>query len=246
MENMQKKSQIILLVLFVVLLIVINYNFLDSKLSDFVGSPQTNNAVVTRVIDGDTLVLDSGEHIRLLGINAPETTTKEKYSEDAKKRLNELVENKTVTLEFGKERYDKYNRLLAYIFLGNENVNIELVRERLANYYFYSGKDIHSSELISAWNICINDGVNLCEKSTDACGKCIALEDTETLINNCNFDCNISGWMIKTEGRGNEIFANEILQSNEKITFNLSMDSTGDSLFLWDKYGKLVLWKSYY
>ena len=52
---------------------------------------------VERVVDGDTLVLGNGERVRLIGINAPEKG--EPCFGEAKKALQEMVENKQVFLQ---------------------------------------------------------------------------------------------------------------------------------------------------
>ena len=86
---MKKQKQIFLLVFLILLLFAINYSFLDKSLENFLTNYETGN--VERVIDGDTIVLSNGEHIRLLGMNAPETTKKEKYSQEAKEFLKKLI-----------------------------------------------------------------------------------------------------------------------------------------------------------
>ncbi|MBU2523401.1 MAG: thermonuclease family protein [Nanoarchaeota archaeon] len=86
--------------------------------------------LVTKVIDGDTVIIEGGDSVRLLGID-----TDEKgypcYSQ-AKKRLEELVLNKEVYLEADEEDQDMYGRYLRYIILDGENINIKLVQEGLA------------------------------------------------------------------------------------------------------------------
>jgi len=67
---------------------------------------------------------------------------------------------------------------------------------------------------------------------------------TNSIINNCNFSCDISNWKIKAEGRDNIIFQ-EVLESGEEISFELELTETGDTLFLRDDAGKLVTWESY-
>jgi micrococcal nuclease len=94
-------------------------------------------AQVKRVVDGDTIVLDTGERIRYIGINAPEIHHPQKGIEycgpqasDFNKRL---VLGKTVRLEFDQERFDRYGRTLAYLYLQDGTfVNAELVRQGYA------------------------------------------------------------------------------------------------------------------
>ncbi len=235
-----KKKDIIILIALILTIIILNYPILDNKLENFLNTQE--HVHVDRIIDGDTIE-SNGTSIRLLGINAPERG--ELYYDEAKSFLEQEILNKTASLEFGKERYDKYNRTLAYIFLDNKNINIELVKNGFANYYFAKGKDQHYPEFTKAWKICINNNINLCEASTNSCASCIRLKDSKTLKNICNFECNISNWKIKAEGRNNTIFSEKILGSGKEVSFKLELTKTGDTIFLWDDKGKLVFWESY-
>ena len=70
-----KRREIFLLILLIGILITMNYNFFDSLLN------KRETAVVERVIDGDTFVVN-GTSVRLLGMNSPERG--EKYYLEAK------------------------------------------------------------------------------------------------------------------------------------------------------------------
>jgi len=199
---MVKKKEIIFLVFLVLVLITINYNYIDSTLENFLLEDQTQKVLVERVIDGDTIVTEIG-NVRLLGMNTPERG--ERGFLEAKEFLEDLILNKSVSLEYVGERQDKYGRILAYVYFNGENVNVRLVEQGFANYYFYSGKDIYSQDLINAWNSCINENVNLCEKSGEVCGECVEIVGKE-IVNSCGFDCNIEGWEIKEEGRDKFVF----------------------------------------
>lgn len=101
-------------------------------------------ARVARVIDGDTLVLADGRHVRMLGINAPELGHKgvpaEPLARAAKAALERLVgaDHRTgkmaaaVTLYVDRERLDHYGRLLAHVSSGGRNLELELLRQGLA------------------------------------------------------------------------------------------------------------------
>ena len=67
---MQKKKEIFLMIFLGIILLALNYNFLDYKLENFL-SDSDASATVERIIDGDTVVAGN-ETIRLLGINTPE------------------------------------------------------------------------------------------------------------------------------------------------------------------------------
>lgn len=87
---------------------------------------------VSKVYDGDTIVLNSGKRVRLLGINAPEVASRYRASEPgglaAKKWLQEKLHNKSVHLQFDQEKYDRYQRLLAHLFLpGEKHLNEALL-----------------------------------------------------------------------------------------------------------------------
>lgn len=263
---MSKKKQISFLVFLLFLLIILNYSFLDDILVNLFDEPfGSDSGVVGRVIDGDTLVIGD-QSVRLLGINTPERG--EYLYSEAKKFLEDRVLNKSVELKFGKEKYDKYNRVLAYIYINSKNVNLELVKEGYANFYFPSGKDEYYDEFLNAWENCLENGKNLCEKSEKSYSYCVSLKDLNVkeqkvvLYNKCDFDCSLKNWSLKDEGRKKFIFPDfalkkfgevEIIVGNKTNSENIFYwngydyiwTSSGDSLFLRDDEGKLVLWKGY-
>ena len=241
----RNKRDGVILSLLILLLLALNYSFFDDELENFLNKGATEKVFVDRVIDGDTIeAKGKNESIRLLGINTPERG--EVYYNEAKKFLEDKILKQNVTLKFTKERYDKYDRLPAYVFLeqnaGSENVNVEMVRNGFANHYFYSGSDIYSEDLLNAWKICIENEVNLCEPSEHVCKSCIVLKK-DSVLNSCRISCNISGWQIKGEGREKFIFENQELKPDKESKFSLDLTNTGGDLFLRDSEGKLVLWK---
>ena len=108
---------------------------------------KTETGFVTRVIDGDTVVAD-GEHIRLLGIDADERG--DPCYKEAKEKLEEYILNKEVILESDNENKDQYGRLLRYIFLDGENINLKLVEEGFAIARFYPENTKYKDEIINA------------------------------------------------------------------------------------------------
>jgi len=88
------------------------------------------------VADGDTVLLLSGETVRLIGIDAPETHHPEKpvepFGPEAAESLRALVEGKEVFLVLDQKRQDDYGRTLGYLFLGDLFVNAHLVKEGYA------------------------------------------------------------------------------------------------------------------
>lgn len=94
--------------------------------------PDTFEARVTRVIDGDTVEIEGGEHVRYIGMDTPEMSPREPWAEEATAANRELVEGEMVTLTLDVERRDRYGRLLAYVHVDDTFVNAELVRRGLA------------------------------------------------------------------------------------------------------------------
>ena len=90
------------------------------------------------VYDGDTILTNTGQKVRYLGIDAPEIGYRERKREflavAARDENIRLVKKRKVTLEFDRERTDQYGRLLAYVYLENgEMVNAHLIRKGLAH-----------------------------------------------------------------------------------------------------------------
>ena len=92
----------------------------------------TGPYIVHEVIDGDTLDIDIGR-VRLSGINTPETG--ECYYEEAKEKLKELTLYQEVFIEGDMTNYDKYGRLLRYIYTNTTFVNAYLVEQGYGKVY---------------------------------------------------------------------------------------------------------------
>jgi len=108
----------------------------------------TKTAIVTKVLDGDTIIVSGGEHVRLLGIDADE---KGYPCYDAGRlRLEELILGKTVALETDGEDLDQYGRQLRYIFSNGENINQKMIAEGLAIARFYPENRKYKTEIAAA------------------------------------------------------------------------------------------------
>ncbi len=93
---------------------------------------------VRQVVDGDTLRLNDGRSVRLIGINAPEIGRKgrrsEAFAEVARQRLQALVKSSggQVSLVPGAESRDKYGRTLAHVYgRSGDNFEAQLLSEGL-------------------------------------------------------------------------------------------------------------------
>ena len=96
------------------------------------GTSFAKEYVVKKIIDGDTIQLESGETIRYIGVDAPELFVKgggsEFFAREAARFNKKLVLLKRVRLEFDAEKKDVHGRMLAYVFVKNVFVNGELVK----------------------------------------------------------------------------------------------------------------------
>lgn len=125
------------------------------------------------VLDGDTILLRSGERVRYLGIDAPEMDTgegKAEYLAQASKDFNRrLVEGGAVRLTYDQERRDGYGRLLAYVFLQDGRmVNALMVREGLAMVMPKRPNTRYQDFLLSCQRKAIRKGMGLWQHLPDS------------------------------------------------------------------------------
>ncbi len=118
-------------------LLVLLLILFSSQISDYFSQGSFGSVQVTGVIDGDTLEIDTGQRVRLLGIDAPEIG--QPFHEEASLALASLVRGKNLRLESDAENKDKYGRLLRYVFVDDVLVNAELVRKGYARAYLQTG-----------------------------------------------------------------------------------------------------------
>lgn len=114
---------------------------------------------VVRVVDGDTIILwrkGKAERIRLLRVNTPESVHPDKKQNtpmgiEASDFAKERLSGKEVMLEFEGEQRDRYDRLLAYVFVAEENFCVTLVKEGFSPYYTaYGLSDRYDAEFCQA------------------------------------------------------------------------------------------------
>lgn len=106
---------------------------------------------VTRIIDGDTFETETGEKVRLIGINAPEIT--DIFGEEAKTHLAQIIEGQTVDLvadHISNDR-DRYNRLLRYVVLNGVDINKQMLLDGYAfaylKYHFEKESEYKQAQL---------------------------------------------------------------------------------------------------
>ena len=124
---------------------------------------RTVTGTVTKVSDGDTIQVTTPEQtklrVRLYGIDAPEMPKTnpppgyvkvhgESFGKDCKKALEAKIMGKKIRLDI--MDIDKYKRMVGIIWLGNRNINLEMIREGYAKAYDEYLKEPYRSEFQSA------------------------------------------------------------------------------------------------
>jgi len=103
-------------------------------------SLKDNYRTVVRAVDGDTLLLDGGERVRLIGVDTPETVHPskpvERYGREASDFTKKMTQGKKVRLEYDWQRQDRYGRTLAYIYLPDGTLlNAEIIKQGYGHAY---------------------------------------------------------------------------------------------------------------
>jgi len=209
--------------------------------------------VVSRVIDGDTLELQTGERVRLMGINAPESG-QNCYSEAAN-RLRLLVEGKEVRLEKDVTDKDQYGRLLRYVFIDGTFVNLLLVREGYANAYIVSPDVKYSANMTQAeglakqesgclWQKSINysDCISISNFHYDAAGNDNYNLNDEYVVfrNNCDSPVNMTGWTVKDAITHIYYFPTFVLNPRMSVTLYTGAGVDSSTKLYWGEYSQAV------
>ena len=93
-------------------------------------------ARVAHVTDGDTIVLDDGRRVRLIGVNAPELgrdgASDQPLAREARQLVEKMLAEAPLVLYVGDQRRDSHGRWLAHLAAGGDSVERELVARGLA------------------------------------------------------------------------------------------------------------------
>ncbi len=138
--------------------------------------------LVTRIIDGDTFEIETGEKVRLIGIDAPEEN--EPFSEDAKSFLAKEILGKKVILQKDISDKDKYFRLLRYVYYNEELINLKLVEGGYAKAIEYP-PDIRFSQIFNqAEDYAKSKSTGIWYKSTEIKNQKLSIS-TEDILDKC-------------------------------------------------------------
>jgi micrococcal nuclease len=158
---------------------------------------------VTKIHDGDTLTIASGEKVRFLQIDTPEISPVECYGAEAHKLLAGIIGNSQITLESDSVSDDKdqFGRILRYVKVGQVNVNLKLVELGAATPYFFKGeRGKYSAQLLKAaqnakakkiglWKMCPNTKLEPLKPATTGSALSLPIVPAKTKISATNAKC---------------------------------------------------------
>lgn len=208
-----------------------------------------DTVLVTRVIDGDTLEIQGGERVRLLGIDTPEKG--QYFSSEATQLLKGLVEKKKVHLEKDKTDKDKYGRLLRYLYVGDVFVNLEIIKKGLASSLSYE-PDTRFEEIFlkeESQARAENKGIWSLENKGDLF--CIGVyylhsnakgNDNQNLNdeyvqfrNKCFHPLPLKGWTVKDSSSSSFVFPSFSLANKTIVTLHTGSGKNNQTDLFWGK-----------
>ena len=161
---------------------------------------------VIRVIDGDTFVIKTGDRVRLVGLDAPETG--KCGAEEAKEQLTKLLSDEVIKIE--EEKRDVWGRRLGIVNIGNLNVNLEMVKSGWARYDSFS--DIKNGEMKLAGEQAENNKLGIYGISCADEEKCVILGNIDESTGRKYYhlpECPSYSRVIISPERGEQIFCSE-------------------------------------
>lgn len=205
-----------------------------------------DNGNVDRVIDGDTFTLTDGQKVRLIGVNAPEKG--QPMADAAKTKLESLLLEKSVDLQFDVTKSDQYGRLLAYVYVENTFVNEELVKSGLSVVETIPPNVSHAQDFVAAVENarqnCRGIWDGMCRQATSSCIQISSINaDTPgddnkdknsewiEFLNTCANSQSLAGYLLKDNSAGNSYnFKEVMLQSKKRVKLHsgCSTDTASD------------------
>ncbi|MBV1914611.1 MAG: thermonuclease family protein [Pseudomonadales bacterium] len=149
--NRDVSTAVFLCLTFVALCLLANAAIASSGQSEFEplcpAQQSLKSVQVERVIDGDTVVLGDGRHLRIIGVNTPEMNWRkynsdgvpQPYAREATHFLESWVGSASQTyISLGNEKTDRYGRALAHLYGGKESNITSAAAQLIRRGYGYS------------------------------------------------------------------------------------------------------------
>ncbi|MCL5033393.1 MAG: thermonuclease family protein [Thermotogae bacterium] len=224
-----------------------------------------DTTIVSRVVDGDTVylegtILGSKQLIstRLIGVDTPEAVDPRKlvqyFGQEASNFTKKILDKQNVYVTYDQDTKDKYDRLLAYIWIKVDNkfymFNAILVLNGYAHNYPYFPfnedymKIFHDSEIyareneLGLWkNSDSQNATNVVNQiqgslkitSIDATSK----DEYVEIKNISSVSINLKGWKIKSDPNQLYSLPNMTLMPGESIKIHSGSSASGQ--FIWTK-----------
>jgi endonuclease YncB( thermonuclease family) len=246
-----KKTTSIVLSTLITLVVILDVSYFSFNYSN----ETEERVMITRVIDGDTFVINDGRIIRLANINSPE---KNFYKIDKSKDFLKQFENKTINLAVIKR--EKYGRYLSKAFLiDGTYLNLESVKGGFASKFLVEGSELKLfsdaekvaiKKAVGIWNISPHFGCfNI---------KIDKISEVVHIQNICN-KINMTNWVLKDESRKIYTFKLKNIEeiklhslkgvdNNTDLFWNSEQDiwnNDRDSLYLFDENRRLAAYEVY-
>ena len=110
-----------------------------SSAQDF--PPPPKKAGMASIYDGDTFTLDTGDKVRLAGVNTPELKPAEDYGVEAREAAEAFLSGKELTLIYGVTERDGYGRLISWVEVDGQPLSVHLVERGLGHVFLIPPSD---------------------------------------------------------------------------------------------------------
>lgn len=208
---------------------------------------------VLEVIDWDTIKIKYNWkeiNIRMIWIDSPENSTTrfwyvEKYWDQAKEKLKELIWNNKVTIELDETQweYDKYSRLLAYVFVSWISLNQKMIELWYAKEYTYNKAYKYQKDFKTAQKSAELNKIWIWKESSEENNTNTWSTEEKTTTSNKIYITWSEGWCYYLNSNGNKSYVDKsycwIIETN---TNNSSSNTSSDrNYYTWPKW-----WCYYY
>jgi endonuclease YncB( thermonuclease family) len=210
-----------------------------------VGLRDGAKGTVTQVVDGDTLMLDSGLVVRLIGIQAPHLALGRDGlsdwpgAEDARSALESIALNHKVQLRYGGAETDRYGRTLAQVYLAGADeiwVQQQMLRMGQARVYTFPDNRACADDLYAAESRARAEGIGIWADPDYTVRRADRPDLLLQLVGRFEL---VEGRVLKAEKTGGRVFLN--FGRLFKEDFTAVIDARALKLFAGDNSDPLTL-----
>lgn len=230
-------------------------------LSNHASDTTKREVLIVEVLDGDSVQASNGETIRYIGVNAPEKG--EPFFEEASRLNKNLALGKKAVLELDVDKTDRYGRTLAYVFVSDKLLNLEMVKNGLAVTQTIQPNVKYQDEIVGAQRTarenCLGLWKELCSQNSSSCINIASIyqdapgNDNQNkngewveIKNVCTSSVSMEGWLLKDSSASNRYkFKNFSLDGGTTVFIysGCGQDSI-DKLYWQCPEGKYAIWNN--